>query len=145
MSEFEGVEKFGPKAERLPTLTEGEYLLESTKNASIETQTGRALLREFKIISAVGDNALKPGTEAKGKLLYFSAPYVKARIAEYVRALTSAEKVDSKLCDTIFGAKNPAAGKKIKVRVESATSDGGKPYLRENWRYVQEDDAPAAP
>lgn len=144
MSRFAGVEKEGPKQDRLPKLTPGEYLLEVTENKIITTKTGDAMVRSFKVKEAIGEGAVLPGSEASAKLLYFSTPYVSARIAEYIRGLTNAQKVDTTLCDQIFGETNPAKGKLIKVLVTSSKSAADKDYLRYDWRYVADDEKPVA-
>lgn len=137
MSRFAGIEREQPKSDRLPTLTEGEYLLEVTENKVITTQTGDAALRTFKILEGIGPKALPVGTEAKAKLLYFSDKWVKARFAEYIRGLTNAKNIDSELADNLFGATNPAKGYRVKVRIYEADSDGGKKYLKYDWRFVE--------
>lgn len=137
-SPFDGIEKAQPKAERLPTLTEGTYLLETIMNKVLITQSGSAILREFKIVEATGPDALPAGVEAKAKLLYLQDQFVKSRIAEHVRGLTNSDKIDASLCDVIYGEKNPMAGKLVKVAVEKAVSDKEKSYLKYTWRYVDQ-------
>lgn len=135
---FAGVESAQPKAERLPTLTKGTYTLQTILNRVLTTLSGKALLREFKIIESTGPDALPVGTEAKAKLLYLSEKFIESRIAEHACALTGSQKVDAAVCDAIYGENNPMAGKMIKVTIEDAMSEANKPYLRYSWRHVPE-------
>lgn len=142
MGRYGPVEKEGPKADRLPKLTEGQYTLEVTTNKIINTNDGReAIIREFKILDSAGPNALPKGMDAAAKLLYLDAKWVSARIAEYVRGVTNAEKVTEELCDKIFGPKNPTKGKVVKCRVETAKSKANTDYSKYTWQYVSDDDA----
>lgn len=152
MGDFSGVENVKPSADRLqllqvdPTVgSQATYLLEVTVNKILTTQTGRALLREFKVLESEGQGATPAGREAKAKLLYLSDAYVMTRIVEYVRGLTGQTQVDAATCDAIFGDKNPLAGKKIKVIISRELSAGDPkkkkdpaPYDKYTWRYVDE-------
>lgn len=144
MSRFSGIEREGPKAERLPKFTEGQYLLEVLANKVITTQTGDAMVREFKILESAGPAALPAGTEAAAKLLFFSDRWMKARVAEYVRGLTNAATIDAKIAEAIFSEENPAKGKRVRLNVVAAKSEADKDFLRYDFKYVPDDDAKKA-
>lgn len=143
-----GLEKEQPKSEKHPKFTKGEYLLEVIENRIISAKDGDALLRVFKIKENVGPESLLAGTEAAAKLLYIGQKWVAARISEYVWSLTGTKVTGPQLLEVankIFGEGNPAKGKLVRLRVSDAQNDDGKPYLRNDWRYVAEDDAKPEP
>ncbi len=140
MSDFDGYKDFTAKADRLPVLTAGEYVLEVIENAVIPVKQGKgkAILRSFKIVKSSGVSALPEGTEAKAKLLYFTDQWFDNRLGEYTAALTGHKTVDKDTLSKIFSPANPAATKKIRVSVAEFPNADGKPYLRNDWSYIKE-------
>lgn len=135
MGKYDGVENEEARAERLPKLGVGEFLLEVQVNKPLQTRKGPTILSEFKVLESTNPDHT-PGTSAS-LMFYESDEMFLSKLAAYARALTGLKKVTGPDVEDMISEENPLAGFKVKVRVESDTAKkSGRPYKKYTWRHV---------